>query len=208
MVNRSRSLRSASFPGLKVPESIFDGRSSSAFLDGSSTVGSAEFDFDDDVVNSTVYRRAMARVQQQQSLRKKVRSVVEGDLIDFSELPSDEDNEDTIGPASRDLEELVSRNSINRSSPTLETLAEEPGERPLKGSPRRNISQRSNGSSLNMSHRASGPVRSFLYPPMDTRLTSPASTTNTSTNATTDTNSVKSVETRYAYVSVRLFKSC
>ncbi|KAF2430053.1 hypothetical protein EJ08DRAFT_259592 [Tothia fuscella] len=58
MVIRSHSFRSSSFKELQVPESIFDGRPS--YLDGSSTVGSAEFDFDDDVVNSTVYRRAMS----------------------------------------------------------------------------------------------------------------------------------------------------
>jgi hypothetical protein len=203
-VNRSRSLRSSSFPGLKVPESIFDGRTSGAFLDGSSTVGSAEFDFDDDVVNSTVYRRAMARVQRQQSLRQKVRSVVEGDLIDFSEFHSDDDNEDTIGAASRDLEELVPRSSVHRQSPTLETLEEEPIDRPTKESPRRNASQRSTASNLNMSHRVSGPVRPYLYPPMDTRLTSHKPSTTKSDAATTDTNSTKSQETRYAIVSFRV----
>jgi hypothetical protein len=203
MANRSRSLRSASFPSLKVPESIFDGRVFGAFLDGSSTVGSAEFDFDDDVVNSTVYRRAMARVQQRQSLRQKVRSVVEGDLIDFSELGSDDENEDAAGPASKDLEELVLRSSVHRQSPTLETLAEEPSERPSNERLRRNISQRSTVSSLNLSSRASGPVRSYLYPPIDNMLVSPTPTTATSKAATTDSNSTKSLETKYVSVKMR-----
>jgi hypothetical protein len=145
----------------------------------------------------------MARVQQRQSLRQRVRSAVEGDLIDFSELGSDDENEETIGTASKDMEELVLRSSVHRQSPTLETLAEEPSERPNKESSRRNKSQRSTASSLNMSSRASGPVRPYLYPPMDNRLISPTPTTAASNVATTDTNSMKSLDTRYAIARMR-----
>lgn len=192
MVIRSRSLRSRSFPSLKVPESIFDGRPSGAFLDGSSTVGSAEFDFDDDVVNSTVYRRAMARVQRQQGLRNKVRtSVIEGDLIDFA---SEEEYETAIdgASASKDLEELVPRSSVK--SPTMETLAEEPSDSPVQDSPRR-INHRSATSTPSIPPRA--PSRTYLYPPMANRITSPTPTTITSTAAIADTTSLKSDETRY-----------
>lgn len=204
MVTRSRSLRSSSFKELKVPESIFDGRPSGAFLDASSTVGSAEFDFDDDVVNSTVYRRAMARVQHQQSFRKRVRSVIEGDLIDFSELGSEEEYEVGEG-ASKDLEELLPRNSVRGMSPTMETLEEEPSDRTIRESPRKAASYRSTSSTPSFSPRVTGPVRSYLYPPMDHRLASPTQTTLASNAATADTNSTKSVETRYHCLLFRRF---
>jgi hypothetical protein len=197
MVSRSRSLRSSSFKELKVPESIFDGRPSGAFLDGSSTVGSAEFDFDDDVVNSTVYRRAMARVQHQQSFRRRVRSVVEGDLIDFSELGSEEEYDMGEG-ASKDLEELLLRNSVRGKSPTMETLEEEPSDT-VQESPRKAASYRSSASAPSFSARVTGPVRSYLYPPMDNRLASPTQATLASNAATTDSNSLKSIENRYYY---------
>jgi hypothetical protein len=202
MATRSRSLQNSSFPSLKVPESIFDGRTSGAFLDGSSTVGSAEFDFDDDVVNSTVYRRAMARVQHHQSRRKKVQSVVEGDLIDFSEFGSEGDYETATDGASRDLEELVPRSSTHRKSPTMETLPEEPSDEPIRASPRRNTSRSSAHSNPTFSARVTGPVRPYLYPPIDNRVISPTPTTIASNVATADTNSTKSLEARYGYICI------
>jgi hypothetical protein len=205
-VARSRSLRNSTFPSLKVPESIFEGRGSGAFLDGSSTIGSAEFDFDDDVVNSTVYRRAMAAAKQHSSTRRKVKSVVEGDLIDLSEVESDDDTE-IADSSTRDLEELVSRGSSTATklshtrSPTMETLQEENEARSQDDSPRSNktvIEQRGEASNTGLSHRVTSSVRTHPYPQTNNRAAAHTPTlTMASNSATIDSESFKSAETRY-----------
>lgn len=61
---RTRSLK-ASYPNSKAPESIFekldDGKT--VFGDDSSPVSPESFEFDDDIVNSKVYRRSLASAQ-------------------------------------------------------------------------------------------------------------------------------------------------
>jgi hypothetical protein len=61
---RTRSLR-ASYPNSKAPESIFekldDGKT--VFGDDSSPVSPESFAFDDDIVNSKVYRRSLVSAQ-------------------------------------------------------------------------------------------------------------------------------------------------
>lgn len=202
-VSRSRSHRNSTFPSLKVPESIFEGRASGAFLDGSSTIGSAEFDFDDDVVNSTVYRRAMATATKRHKNMKRTKSVVEGDLIDLSELGSDDETE-MAESSTRDLEELLPRDSStlkgsHTRTGTMETLQEE--QEPKGDSPRSRrlaADQRSQASSMGFSPRVTGPVHTHLYPPADGRVGAHTPTlTITSNGATIDSQSVKSNEARY-----------
>lgn len=60
---RTRSLQ-ASYPNSKAPESIFeklDGKT--VFGDDSSPVSPESFEFDDDIVNSKVYRRSLVSAQ-------------------------------------------------------------------------------------------------------------------------------------------------
>jgi hypothetical protein len=60
MVKRSRTLRQ-SHPRVHIPDSLFNHtRESEAVADAESIVKSTEFTFDDEVVNSKAYRRAMA----------------------------------------------------------------------------------------------------------------------------------------------------
>ncbi|QDS71001.1 hypothetical protein FKW77_007773 [Venturia effusa] len=206
-VSRSRSHRNLTLPSMKVPESIFEGRSSGAFLDGSSTIGSVEFDFDDDVVNSTVYRRAMATATKgQQDSKPRVKIAVEGDLIDLSEHGSDGGTE-MAEYGARDLEELVPRDSSALRSSiragTMETLQEE--QEPSGDSPRsqRTVAEQHSPTSA-MGCRITGPVRMHLYPAEDTDGPgdmTPTLTIASNTGATVDSHSVKSIEARSRPVS-------
>jgi hypothetical protein len=197
---RSRSHRNSTFPSLKVPESIFEGRASGAFLDGSSTIGSAEFDFDDDVVNSTVYRRAMATATKRQKNIKRTKSVVEGDLIDLSELGFD-DETDMAESSTRDLEELLPRDgstlkASHTRTGTMETLQEE--QEPKGDSPRsRRIAADQRSQASSMGYRITGPVHTHLYPPENSRLGAHTPTMTIASNgATIDSQSTKSIEAR------------
>jgi hypothetical protein len=59
VVKRSKTLRQ-SHPRLKVPESLFDLNHADVTVDTETITKSTEFAFDDEVINSKVYRRAMA----------------------------------------------------------------------------------------------------------------------------------------------------
>lgn len=60
IATRSNTLRK-SRPNIKVPESIFkEATDSQSIIDAEAILRSAEFDFDDEIVNSKAYRRAMA----------------------------------------------------------------------------------------------------------------------------------------------------
>lgn len=204
-ISRSRSHRNLTFPSMKVPESIFEGRTSGAFLDGSSTIGSAEFDFDDDVVNATVYRRAMATATTgHQNTKPRIKSAVEGDLIDLSELGSDDEMEMAVS-STRDLEELLPRDSSRLRTPiragTTETLQEE--QEPRGDSPRwrrMTADQRSQRSQTStMGYPITGPFHTHLYPPGDINrpgALTPSLTVASNTGATIDSHSTKSVEAR------------
>lgn len=199
-ISRSRSHRNSTFPSLKLPESIFEKRASGAFLDGSSTIGSAEFDSDDDVVNSTVYRRAMATAtKRQKNTKPRIKSVVEGDLIDLSEFVSDDGTE--MESSTRDLEELLPQNSstlkANTRTGTMETLQEE--QEPKGDSPpSRRIAADQRSQASIMGNRVTGPVPTHLYPPGDNNRLDARTLTLTiaSNTATIDSHSTESMETR------------
>ena len=77
---------------MKAIQSIFEVTSDadSTFGVTASTIGTAEFDFDDIIVNSQVYRRTLAAARLRKSRPKRDYADAEGDLIDFSE-PSGDD---------------------------------------------------------------------------------------------------------------------
>lgn len=204
-ISRSRSHRNSTSPSLKVPESIFEGRTSGGFLDGSSTIGSAEFDFDDDVVSSSVYRRAMVTATKgQKNTKPRIKSVIQGDFIDLGELGSDDETE-MAESSTRDLEELLTRDTSIVKSPrrsgTMETLQEE--QEPGGDSPRSRrmtadqCSQRSRTST--MGYRITGPVHTHLYSPGDIDrpgAVAPTLTIASNTGATIDSHSTKSDKAR------------
>lgn len=85
IATRSRSLR-AYHPRVKVPDSIFGlDHSVTSISDSNSIIDQAEFAFDDLVVNSRAYRRAMALAHAKAADSRKSTHPVEGDLITFSD---------------------------------------------------------------------------------------------------------------------------
>ena len=85
IATRSRSLR-ASHPRVKVPDSIFElDHSVTSISDSNSIIDQAEFAFDDLVVNSKAYRRAMALAHAKAADSRKCTRLVEGDLITFGD---------------------------------------------------------------------------------------------------------------------------
>jgi hypothetical protein len=109
-VERTESLR-RSHPSvrMKVAESIFsqeDRMSVYSAADSMMASSELEFDFDDIIVNSTAYRRALAAARQQK-LEPQTEEV-NGDLIDLSDdatlrrAPSDDQVEDLVA-VSQDL---------------------------------------------------------------------------------------------------------
>lgn len=170
-------------------------------MDGSSTIGSAEFDFDDDVVNSTVYRRAMATAtKRQKNTAPRIKSAVEGDLIDLSEFGSDDETE-MVESSTRDLEEMLPRDGstlkAHTRTGTMETLQEE--QEPKGDSPRsRRIAADQRSQASSMGSRITGPAQKHLYTPGDNnRLDAHISTLTIASNtATIDSHSTKSAEAR------------
>ncbi|KAH7340024.1 hypothetical protein BKA66DRAFT_434941 [Pyrenochaeta sp. MPI-SDFR-AT-0127] len=80
VVKRSRTLRE-SHPRLKIPESVFSKESQiEDATDADSIVRSADFAFDDEVINSKAYRRAMALYTSQNET--KTPRVAEKELVD------------------------------------------------------------------------------------------------------------------------------
>lgn len=181
--HNSRSLRDSSFPSLKVPDSIFDGKAS-AFLDGESAVGSAEFDFDDDVVNSTVYRRNMT--QRQTTARRKMQNPEDSELVDLGALTAEEEAEAAGGsgriPDSRGTSRISSR------TPNMEAPQEDDE---LQGSPHRSSRHHSAHTSTGSSTtRGTHPQASQLKTTHRADMNTPD--TLISSNATLDTNSYRS----------------
>lgn len=200
-ISRCRSHRNSAFPSLKVPESIFEGRASGAFLDGSSTIGSAEFDFDDDVVNSTVYRRAMAiATKGEKNSKPRTKSVVEEDLIDLNRFGSDDETE-RAESSTRDLEELPRRESSILKSPTragtMETLQEE--QEPGADIPRSRRMAADQHRQRGLGYRVAGPVHTHSYCPRDADRPSVVTSTfaiASNTGATIDSRSARGAEDR------------
>ncbi|KAF2426170.1 hypothetical protein EJ08DRAFT_379081 [Tothia fuscella] len=76
-----------SYPSNHVPDSIFDENRTALSVFGTmnSIVGEEEFSFDDMVINSNAYRRAMTLAQAQIThVSKTITAAIEGDLIDLS----------------------------------------------------------------------------------------------------------------------------
>jgi hypothetical protein len=74
IATRSKTLRK-SRPNIKVPESIFrEGTDPQSIIDAESILRSAEFSFDDEIVNSKAYRRAMALATFRSELQEPVTS--------------------------------------------------------------------------------------------------------------------------------------
>lgn len=75
VARRTKSLRSSNREiSQLVPESIFSGSESQSQTSEdrlSSTIGSAEFSFDDTIVNSTVYRKALAAILQRSRQKRR-----------------------------------------------------------------------------------------------------------------------------------------
>lgn len=116
-------------------ESIFDNDTAKLSLldiEAVSAVAPSEldFEFDDLVLNSQVYRRAFARTQA--DTEQPHIHVVEGDLIDFSEAQSSIDNSDaaTIRELNQDLQGLSM--GADPETSTGETALQQP--RPRRNS--------------------------------------------------------------------------
>ncbi|ORY16118.1 hypothetical protein BCR34DRAFT_137478 [Clohesyomyces aquaticus] len=85
VVQRTRSLRSSNPQvSASIPDSILGRSSSIVRVDNASTIGTTEFDFDDLVVNSKAYRRALESLQKQKQLSSVPREGSAADLIDLS----------------------------------------------------------------------------------------------------------------------------
>jgi hypothetical protein len=91
----TRSLRAA-YPHSKAPESIFDteGNADARFGDTASVIGLSVFDFDDDVVNSQVYRRTLISARQYMQQPEGGHSIDRGLLSDVESIiePNSDDN--------------------------------------------------------------------------------------------------------------------
>ncbi|KAF2795660.1 hypothetical protein K505DRAFT_360000 [Melanomma pulvis-pyrius CBS 109.77] len=117
IATRSKTLRK-SRPSIKVPDSIFkEGCDLQNNTDAQAVIRSAEFDFDDEIVNSTAYRRAMALATLQ----------AEGKAPDTTEYITDEKNEDHEQTSSGDVDiaslELEPKSLIEeRHSELLDSL--------------------------------------------------------------------------------------
>ncbi|KAF2184658.1 hypothetical protein K469DRAFT_739282 [Zopfia rhizophila CBS 207.26] len=84
VATRSKSLR-LSHPSVRVPNSIFDKDSNPKNLsDAQSILSQAEFTFDDEVVNSRAYRRAMALATTRAEGKEPVVEVIDGGLINLN----------------------------------------------------------------------------------------------------------------------------
>ena len=89
---RKTKLLKESHPQINVPDSIYDsGDRLSIYSAGVSIAGvsALEFEFDDLIVNSKVYRRVLKSAMEKASEKTEYdRGVIEGDLIDLSDSPT------------------------------------------------------------------------------------------------------------------------
>lgn len=86
-IERTESLR-RSHPSVRVAESIYTQEDRMSIYSAADSVmadSEMEFDFDDIIVNSAAYRRALAAAKYQQQPAVPPTVEVEGDLIDFSD---------------------------------------------------------------------------------------------------------------------------
>jgi len=107
IVKRSKTLRQ-SHPKLKVPESLFDQSTMSGKeVDMESIMKATEFTFDDEVINSKSYRRAMAMALSTSRTDVKALNVSENEIS----------NEDTIAPESTHQANYQSINTVQEDLP-------------------------------------------------------------------------------------------
>ncbi|KAJ4353881.1 uncharacterized protein N0V89_005611 [Didymosphaeria variabile] len=101
IAKRSTTLRQK-HPNIKVPESVLDKDT----IDDSQTIfGDAEFTFDDEVVNSKAYRRAMARALTESSINEK-----KDDVIDlYKNTDKQVDDQQVDDTAAADMRSLLLR---------------------------------------------------------------------------------------------------
>ncbi|KAF2802570.1 uncharacterized protein BDZ99DRAFT_200839 [Mytilinidion resinicola] len=126
IATRSKSLRST-HPRIKVPDSIFKANDNAkSGVDANSIISQAEFDFDDQVVNSKAYRRAMAAAEARNGNPKPQAEVVQGDLINFDD-PEDEPQLQALSDTLEELQNLdLSGVASNADAPVFEDLEPDP----------------------------------------------------------------------------------
>jgi len=113
-VQTSRSLR-VSYPDIDVPESIYSGdddfRSAVESINShNSRCSDRAFMFDDEIVNSRVYRRALEVVFQRNPVSQEISTAFVDDLIDLSEdgtIRKEPPQNNLVNSALEDLQELV-----------------------------------------------------------------------------------------------------
>jgi len=111
------------YPETTVPESILDSRrtAASVFGDNGSTIGGAEFAFDDAVINSKIYRRAMALAQAQISGR------AEHAIENMAEQPDDQQSQELRADEDESTQQLQSSNSIDQLNSLVGEIVVAPG---------------------------------------------------------------------------------
>jgi hypothetical protein len=118
-----------SLPSMKVPDSIYESseRPSSIYSTDGSVVAPSEleFGFDDEIVNSRVYRRMLTQAMQKHPARKI--EVVEGDLIDFSDEMTIKAKLEEVNTHKVDLleKELESRRDLISTKKKLKNAMDE-----------------------------------------------------------------------------------
>ena len=96
----------------------------STFSGAASTIGASEFEFDDLVVNSQVYRRTLAAARFRDSRTRREQVEDEGDLIDLSEsLANEKEDDDTLLADLRSLSFSV-KNESDHSQASTDDKAE------------------------------------------------------------------------------------
>jgi hypothetical protein len=138
VVKRSRTLRQ-SHPRLKVPESLFNQKDVNDYeIDTESIAKATEFTFDDEVVNSKAYRRAMALAMS--TSRKRSNASKESDTVaaeddptDLEKMPQDNDKDERDGLANLallswkedDATNIVPKSETKLESPSPTTKTDE-----------------------------------------------------------------------------------
>ncbi|KAF2659036.1 hypothetical protein K491DRAFT_651951 [Lophiostoma macrostomum CBS 122681] len=93
VAKRSSTLRQA-HPRIKVPDSVFDKSSNpEGWADAQTILSSTEFTFDQEVINSKAYRRAMALATLRAESKEPMNEVEDGDLIDLNSPTEETDGE-------------------------------------------------------------------------------------------------------------------
>ncbi|OCK79667.1 hypothetical protein K432DRAFT_405366 [Lepidopterella palustris CBS 459.81] len=120
VAERTQSLRSLNpRVSVNIPDSMFPFRDNESgdFKDNTSTIGGTEFEFDDLVIDSRAYRRAMGAARKRDGKKSyQLRQEFQGDLIDLSE-PNHAPT--CVQDISRSLEDL---RGLEISSPDTESV--------------------------------------------------------------------------------------